>query len=290
MKFELNDYHRDISDEELLQDLINISQKNEIDFITISLYKKYGKYSYTTFQRRFGSFTNALKQAGLSISKVQTNHFTVTKEEIISDMKSLYSKMGELTSKNYDKKGKYGVARIYKLFGSWESALLEADIPLKGGSKHISDLDLFKEIENIWIKLGRQPTSTDIKNGISLYSLNTFSRRFGSWRNALECFVSYINETTDEDTETVIIESHLINENKSEYKHSTNRDVNLRLRFQVMKRDNFKCCNCGRSPATTQGLELHIDHIKPWAKGGETVIDNLQTLCQDCNLGKSDLE
>ena len=56
-----------------------------------------------------------------------------------------------------------------------------------------------------------------------------------------------------------------------------------------MKRDNFKCCMCGRSPSTTIGLELHIDHIIPWSMGGETVIDNLQTLCSDCNLGKSNL-
>ena len=70
----------------------------------------------------------------------------------------------------------------------------------------------------------------------------------------------------------------------------TKRDINLRLRFLVMKRDNFKCCMCGRSPATTPNLELHIDHIKPWSKGGETVIENLQTLCADCNLGKSNLE
>ncbi|MCI5815572.1 HNH endonuclease [Ruminococcus sp.] len=46
---------------------------------------------------------------------------------------------------------------------------------------------------------------------------------------------------------------------------------------------------CGRSPSTTIGLELHIDHIIPWSMGGETVIDNLQTLCSDCNLGKSNL-
>ena len=71
--------------------------------------------------------------------------------------------------------------------------------------------------------------------------------------------------------------------------HRTKRDINLRMRFLVMKRDDFKCCLCGRSPATTPGLELQIDHIFPWSKGGETVIDNLQTLCSDCNLGKSNL-
>ena len=71
--------------------------------------------------------------------------------------------------------------------------------------------------------------------------------------------------------------------------HTTSRNVNARLRFRVMQRDNFKCCMCGASPAKDPSVELHIDHIIPWSKGGETTIDNLQTLCSKCNLGKSDL-
>jgi 5-methylcytosine-specific restriction endonuclease McrA len=34
---------------------------------------------------------------------------------------------------------------------------------------------------------------------------------------------------------------------------------------------------------------LHVDHIKPWSHGGETIEDNLQTLCATCNLGKSNV-
>jgi len=51
------------------------------------------------------------------------------------------------------------------------------------------------------------------------------------------------------------------------------------LRFLVMRKDKFKCKNCGRSPATGQSIVLHVDHIKLWANGGETVLENLQTLC-----------
>ncbi len=68
--------------------------------------------------------------------------------------------------------------------------------------------------------------------------------------------------------------------------HRTNRQVNMRLRFDVMKRDNFKCCLCGASPAKDPSVVLHIDHILPWSCGGETTFDNLQTLCAECNLGK----
>lgn len=72
-------------------------------------------------------------------------------------------------------------------------------------------------------------------------------------------------------------------------KNGTTRVISDKLRYQVLKRDNFKCCACGASPAKDSSVELHIDHIVPWSKGGETTMENLQTLCSKCNLGKSDL-
>jgi 5-methylcytosine-specific restriction endonuclease McrA len=71
--------------------------------------------------------------------------------------------------------------------------------------------------------------------------------------------------------------------------HKTGRDPSLRLRFRVMKRDDFSCRACGASPALKPGLSLHVDRIKAWSLGGETKEDNLQTLCEACNLGKSDV-
>ena len=58
------------------------------------------------------------------------------------------------------------------------------------------------------------------------------------------------------------------------------------LRYDIMKRDGFKCVLCGRN--TSDGVKLHIDHIVPVSKGGKTVKSNLRTLCEDCNLGKRD--
>ena len=71
-------------------------------------------------------------------------------------------------------------------------------------------------------------------------------------------------------------------------KHKTSRDPSMKLRFEILKRDNFNCCACGASPAKDPSVELHIDHIVPWSKGGETIADNLQTLCSKCNIGKCD--
>jgi len=69
----------------------------------------------------------------------------------------------------------------------------------------------------------------------------------------------------------------------------TPRRPNDRLRWKVMKRDWFKCVKCGATPATNSSVELHVDHIIPWSRGGETVLENLQTLCSTCNFGKSNL-
>ncbi|MBQ1568110.1 MAG: HNH endonuclease [Erysipelotrichaceae bacterium] len=58
------------------------------------------------------------------------------------------------------------------------------------------------------------------------------------------------------------------------------------LRYDVMKRDEFRCVLCGRE--ADDGVKLHVDHILLVSKDGKTVMNNLRTLCSDCNLGKSD--
>ena len=58
------------------------------------------------------------------------------------------------------------------------------------------------------------------------------------------------------------------------------------VRWQVFKRDNWKCVACGRS--AEDGSILHVDHILPRSKGGRDEINNYQTLCFVCNIGKSD--
>ena len=56
-----------------------------------------------------------------------------------------------------------------------------------------------------------------------------------------------------------------------------------KLRHQVFKRDGYRCRECGASKDETS---LEIDHIVPVARGGTNNIDNLQTLCRECNRMK----
>ena len=55
----------------------------------------------------------------------------------------------------------------------------------------------------------------------------------------------------------------------------------------ILKRDNYKCVICGKGKK--DGIELHVDHIKPKDKGGKAVVANGQVLCAQHNFRKKNL-
>lgn len=57
----------------------------------------------------------------------------------------------------------------------------------------------------------------------------------------------------------------------------------LEVRLFLLERDRFRCWFCGRHVTESSA---HIDHIKPWSRGGRTKLDNLKTACRNCNLLK----
>lgn len=56
------------------------------------------------------------------------------------------------------------------------------------------------------------------------------------------------------------------------------------VRYMAIKRNGRACLACGQTRK-----KLHVDHIKPRSKYPHLALDlnNLQVLCEDCNLGKS---
>lgn len=205
----------------------------------------------------------------------------VSDEEIIADLKLVAKSLNEknITQKKYAEYGKYDCTTVSRRFGTWNQAIEIAGLKLSNES-NISDERLYNNLLNLWEHLGRQPSRRDLINKVSEFSQSPYNRRFTTWTNALQSFVIWANN------EEINAPSNTENLVK---KISTGRDPSLRLRFQVMRRDNFTCQQCGASPAKNPSVELHLDHIFPWSKGGQTTYDNLQTLCSNCNLGKSNL-
>lgn len=308
MEFKLNEYHRDVSDEELLDDLRRVAELLSKENLTMSEYQENGKYHPSTIANRFGGWRNSLKKAGLSLTKTWAKHEYCEDETLFfEDMQLVANKLNKeyITARDYKQFGKFDLSATFRKYGSWNIMLQKAGLkptPYRlGKGKEITDEELFQDIERVWIKLGRQPTINDVKNGEFNFAQNTFTRRFGGWRGALEAFVKYINsedvsedlneDVPDSTSNEIITPESNSQSAKSQHSttHKTRRDINLRLRFKVMTRDNFKCCKCGRSPATDPTVVLHVDHKYPWVKGGETTMENLETTCKECNLGKGDL-
>ena len=186
-----------------------------------------------------------------------------------------------LTQKKHNELGQFSSEKIVYRFGSWNGALEKAGLPTSVNRQY-SNQELLDNIQRVWQAKGKQPVRSDMNNSsVSTISSGAYLRRFGTWTEALRSFVDCMDsEDTSKDG---------LNSDNASGSTSKAREVNLRLRWKVMRRDNFKCCLCGASPAKDPSVELHIDHIIPWSKGGETTMDNLRTLCSKCNLGKSNL-
>jgi hypothetical protein len=63
------------------------------------------------------------------------------------------------------------------------------------------------------------------------------------------------------------------------------KSISKKTRFEVFKRDSFKCQYCGQS---SPDVILEVDHIDPVSKGGLDEMVNYITACRSCNAGKSD--
>ncbi len=60
--------------------------------------------------------------------------------------------------------------------------------------------------------------------------------------------------------------------------------VSKRLRYEILRRDNYTCRYCG---AAAPAVVLVVDHVAPSALGGRDDPSNLVASCVDCNSGKS---
>lgn len=203
-------------------------------------------------------------------------------EELIKDLQDVALKLDteKLSQALYEKHGKFHYTTIERRFGGWNSALIKAGLKPYRIVKFTDEM-LFENLLDVWQQKGAQPTRRDMDSKLSKISAGSYRTKFRTWTEAIKVFINYANSN-----DISVIKN---NEQKISKRQSA-RDPSLRLRFKVLKRDNFSCIQCGASPAKNQNTILHIDHIKPWSKGGETEISNLQTLCERCNLGKSNLE
>ena len=212
-----------------------------------------------------------------------------TADDIIEDIKKVMQNLGQssITMKEYDTYGSFNCSTAIRRLGAWNTILKQLKAPMN--NVFYDNEDLLNNIKNVWLQKGAQPTRRDMDNKKwSKISSGAYTRHFGSWYNALDKFVDYINKGNDEETPIPLCGDKSVDE---KYKHKTKREPSDRLKVQVLMRDGNRCRICGAK--CDGGIhKLHFDHITPWSKGGETTLDNLQVLCSVCNaaLGDTDKE
>lgn len=181
---------------------------------------------------------------------------------------------------------------LVKALNFLEKWLKSKNIVLKKRSRNkFSDKELFDEMARIWNQKGHRPSISEWEESNPKISWYTYLKYFNGWENACLRFIEYKMGGKillgDDISQKASMESFLAKPNSVAYNEDSSRVIPLGVRIKVLYRDSFKCVFCGRSPATDAGVKLHIDHKTPFSVGGKSTIDNLQTLCQDCNLGKS---
>lgn len=213
-------------------------------------------------------------------------------QEIIKELKDVakHYDFVKFTRHEFDKAAKNckGTAVLAR-FGTWEVALSKIGVELKKRpkkSRHfISENDLMIEMARIFDTLGHRPSKTEWEALNPKFSYTTYKTRYKGWVNAWQYFFENFKGIEIKSTETKEPIND-IKKNTIEISTEEKRTIPLKLRLKVFQRDNFKCAYCGASPAVDPNIQLHIDHIVPFSKGGKTELSNLQTLCQNCNWGK----
>jgi hypothetical protein len=287
MKYELDPDNRNCEDEVLLDDLRKVAAHLSKSSLTKDDYNSHGRFCAATMQNRFGSWNKALELSGLSVGKRNN----IPQHELLDDLKRVAEVVGSetISTESYASLGKFSDATIARAFGSWVKALAAAGLSVSPAWRpKATEEELLSNMAFVWEKVGRQPKQKDFKPPDSHFSADAYVRHCGSWREALEAFVTLANGVgieSEAEPEAVPFPTEPI----APIKKRTPRDPGWRLRFLVMRRDSFRCRLCGALQNVVQDIRLDIDHIVPWSTGGETIMENLQTLCNRCNIGKSNL-
>jgi hypothetical protein len=281
VKYELPPDNRNRPDSELLGDLKRVADSKRQDTLSRAAYDRDGRFSSGTLIARFGSWNNALERAGLKVSKRQS----IAEFEFLEDLRQVSAGLMDatLTESAYRASGRFSPSAIVRRFGSWANALTTAGLDAGHLPKEADVEQLFANLERVWERLGRAPKRDEMRRPLSEFSAGQYLRQFGKWRTVLEEFVAAANGPVPPTPPVDAADAPAPSAVSDQPKRRTGRNVGWRLRFRVFQRDRFRCRACAASPDTTR---LHVDHVKPWSLGGETVIENLQTLCERCNIGK----
>lgn len=269
--------------------------------VTRGAFDRVSRVASSTLVKRLGGWQEALDRAGLgdrcfgrrvSQKMRQQRTRTLSDDDLLNELRNVAAQLGTrtLTVTQFNRTSQTAnAAGIKRRFGSWKQALRNAGLALSPHGRRYSDGEYFENILTVWTHYGRQPKYREMNESPSTIPAGAYESKFGGWRRALAAFVDRVNADRDSDSSRTPprMQSEEIPVSAATTK-ARSRVIPLGLRYDVLRRDRFKCVLCGASPAVSPTCHLHVDHIVAFARGGTTEEGNLRTLCSHCNVGKAD--
>ena len=267
--------------------------------ITVQFFDQHSKVHSSTVRGRFRGWKNALTIAGLedrysgrSVSEKMRTQVArgLDASDLIAELQRVATEVGSrtLTQAQFNRHSMIAASAVTTRFGSWSDALSTAGLSPVPGGRRYSEEDYFENLLTVWTHYGRQPSYGQMNLPPSRITAGGYEHRFGGWTKALVAFVEYVNrdKAETEPTDGQAPGELLATPRRHQPALISPRQMSVGLRYDILRRDNFKCSICGRSPATHAGCVLHVDHVVPLSTGGTTTKENLRSLCADCNMGK----
>jgi len=260
---------RKYTDEDLLSNLQEFAEELGRTPSQPQMNKK-GPHYASTYRRRFGSWNKAIEKAGLEVNDRQN----IPERELLEELKRLAKVFGRPPkTDDMEEFGRFSESLYWNRFGSWNTALQEAGLPVKYKMTSPDEQEVIEELTRISEIVGRTPRQKDMEEH-GVYSVNTCIRRFGTWNDAVRA--SGFEPALDLSTRT--------------YEEDYGKGWTKAKKKAIRERDGRECQVCGLSQQEhieDLGFKLHVHHIVPARlfsnpqKRNDP--DNLITLCAECH-------
>lgn len=178
------------SNEEMLKRLVEKAKELGHSPSRSDLYGDNTMPSVYAYMRRFGSWNNAIKEAGLEPNYTNyTKRGTWTRDAIIAAIKLTAQEIGCVPKScdcgEYDRMP--AASTVKHVFGSWNNAITEAGLKARRWSRHdkIADSDLLALLRAKAAKMGSTPTRKSVDQDPDMPRAIVYEKRFGRWADTL---------------------------------------------------------------------------------------------------------
>jgi len=255
------------TDDDLIE-LLQEAEEEDILHLNSESFDKHSDYPSTaTVRKRFGSWKNGCREAGVETGEVTRNGIIQSIEKFVEG--------GEISSSQdfFDHPETASPNGLYGCFDAWREAVDEAGV---GAFVNYTDEDIIEKIKEFHEEFG-YVSLAEFDSSDEYPSKTAAINHFGSWNEAVEAAGIEPNKPT--------IEMYKEEPTRRKERFGTNW---REQREKALERDDFECRKCGDE----ESLQVH--HRKPrYTYRDSDVLEieesnrlhNLVTLCKTCHWG-----